>query len=214
MDIKLPFQFILSIAAPPTGVIVTAAGIASLLSPVRAVVGVIAALPIKVILACSVATLGLPLGVTCLGTKATARSVGLFNTKLIATLRTFQRNARLQIGALASDFWPGNTLSDTGNIFTKTPLRTKAGFATFLGGDFLAALFTKHWRQFNYAKITLGIDGSATFARTILARPTTMIPKLLAALRTGCPDVSGLAIASARAVYLDATRPLVSGGVI
>ena len=84
--------------------------------------------------------------------------------------------------------------------FTKACLRTKAGFATFLSDNFLAALFTKHRRQFDYTKIVLGISGSTTLARAILPRPTAMIPKFLAAPWADCPSAGCLRLALTRTV--------------
>lgn len=201
MNVQLAIQLGLLYAATLAGVLVACASVPALLSPVGAVVWIIAALPVEVAL--TLRRYYLPPGVTRFRAKATTRSRRLLHAKDGITYRTRLINALLQIRALASDLGTRYTATCCRKPFSIAGLRTESiTLPSGLPRDWMTALLTIFRGQEFHMQVRNDCGCSRTRTRAILTRPGLVIPELFTALRAVRYNPRRGSLARTRAVHL------------
>lgn len=205
--VKLTTKLLLCCPAHPASVAVSAAGIAPLAAPVRAIVGFGAALPVKAILANIVDTH--PLIAASVATEDTAILMRYFDAKHFAALWTGLVNAALSGWSFAIQPGPRLPGRCLGQIIAPATLRTKMSFgllgSSWASAECLATLLTDQIKRLatsELAQLPFGVSFSRALARAIDSRPTLKVVKLFATSRARLFRVGGGILACSRTVLL------------
>ncbi len=208
VNVQVATEFFFRDAAILTGVLVTMAGIAALLSPVGAVVRVIATAPVMGLFA---AKRTLPNRHTGFGAEAAAGCARLLDFKSFVAGGAFLLNALSAVRPWSNYFWSRLARLSEFQIVTMTAVGTKVVFSILDRSWPALEGFTAHFameiqRVYTMIKSSEIVDRckSSASLRTILARPTAVIPKCLAAMWAVGIDAGGGALAGPRTVNLNA----------
>lgn len=196
MNVKLTPVLLLGYTASLAGVVIAATDVASLRSPVRAVIGKMTAFPVKISLSRDAF---LKLGLAFSGAKSPAFAVALRDAVNLSANFTCFVNALLSVRKFLFEIWLLHSSSRQGDVFTETFLRAKTLAGISVLGNFFSANLAKHFSKIGNSKIGFGVYRCRAFTGAEFTGPRFVIFKNLSAGGAGgclfCTRANGFALA-------------------